>query len=181
MVGDWSAFAAMVANAVIIGWLVPSVIERRSLREMGWQVNFWAIVTAAFAGLAVFVHMAQWPYGPQAAVAVLVAAFISAGCREENLFRGHLMPTLQENGISPLNANLIQAAVFSAGHLPWLVAPVLSWSPADFIIFGWGSLVKWFVWGLLFGWLRMRTRSIIPAVAAHGLLDHILFVGYLSD
>ena len=68
---------------------------------------------------------------------------------EELLFRGLIQPKLEQL-VSPMEALIVQAALFSALHLN----PVI--------------LVTHFGMGLAFGWLRRRTGSLFPGVVLHG-------------
>ena len=43
---------------------------------------------------------------------------------------------------------------------------------------GFGGFVGNVVMGLLFGWLYLRTRRVMPLVVVHSLLDIVAFVGY---
>lgn len=43
---------------------------------------------------------------------------------------------------------------------------------------GFGGFVGNVVMGLLFGWLYLRTRRVMPLVVVHSLLDIFAFVGY---
>ncbi len=68
---------------------------------------------------------------------------------EETLFRGLIQPKLAQI-ISPNEALIVQAALFSAVHL----SPVI--------------LVTHFAMGLAFGWLRKRSGSLFPGILLHG-------------
>ena len=67
---------------------------------------------------------------------------------EEVLFRGVIQPRLGQL-IKEKDALIVQAALFSALHL----SPVI--------------LVTHFILGLAFGWLRVRTRSLVPGILLH--------------
>jgi hypothetical protein len=67
---------------------------------------------------------------------------------EELLFRGVIQPQLGQL-IKVKDALIVQAALFSAFHL----SPVI--------------LVTHFIMGLAFGWLRLRSGSLLPGILLH--------------
>jgi membrane protease YdiL (CAAX protease family) len=82
--------------------------------------------------------------------ALLVAA------PEELLFRGAVQGELRARTGRPVVALVVAALAFAAAHL------VLSPSPASALTF---------LPGCLFGWLRLRSGSAWPAVAAHAVAN----------
>jgi uncharacterized protein len=88
-------------------------------------------------------RQAHWPLGS----AFLMVAVVP-GIFEEIAFRGVIQTGLQSI-LRPGEALLLQAAMFSVLHL----------SPLMF--------VSHFVIGLAFGWIRTRTGSLMPSIAAH--------------
>lgn len=194
----WGAGAA--AYAVVFGGLVLTLVEGRSLRDMGWHVR--GAVKYAAAGLIVGAALGvflpthgdyRWVarFVPRAGtirviavvpatalVAMLIRAFAQAAWTEENLFRGHLLPSLQEVGVSPRWANVMQAAIFGAYHLPaWIAArpanlPGDPGDPAMWVGMGMG----FGLWGLVCGLLRLRTGSIVPGFVLHGTYDFFRLV-----
>lgn len=181
-----------LAYGVFLGWLIPVVIEGRSLRDMGWRLPRigWlvAVVLVGAAVMAARMHFAPAigfeeivPDAPTGLLAVLgspalilwafVRAFVTAAWAEENVFRGYLLPALQENGLSGRAANLAQAALFAAVHVPAYTVMAASSASADRPL---GAVIAvgfatWLAWGLLLGWLRLRSNSIAPGFLLHGL------------
>jgi membrane protease YdiL (CAAX protease family) len=45
--------------------------------------------------------------------------------------------------------------------------------------FQWQNLVIFTLAGCAFGWARLRSRSVIPAVVMHGLYNLTIFSGYI--
>lgn len=93
-----------------------------------------------------------------AAVAIVAAA-------EELTWRGLVMRAL-EDAIGPLRALVVTAVLFTVAHLPtaWLLRdPDAGLNPLV-LAAGFGS-------SLVFGWLVLRTRRLVPAVFAHALFS----------
>ena len=86
---------------------------------------------------------------------------LMAAVAEEPLFRGLLLPLVQEHTGSAVIAILLSALVFAICH--WLRTRYL---PFWF----------WAMWeGVIFGILTVYTGSILPAIIAHGLHDVIAY------
>ena len=189
-----SLVAKALAYGVFLGWLIPVVIEGTSLRQIGWRLPRvgWLIAAVVFGAIAIAAYMHYpRPTGLEQAVpdartgwqAVLaspsfllwafVLAFITAAWTEENVFRGYLLGALQDAGQSGRMANLAQAALFAAVHVPAYVI-LTAQSSAVHSPLGWviaGGFVTWLAMGLLFGWLRLRSGSIVPGFLVHGMYD----------
>ena len=84
-----------------------------------------------------------------------------AAVLEEPLFRGFLWGWLRKKGKSERAIWLIQSVVFFCAHLQY--AAQGRW-------FEFGAM---FAAGLIFGALAWRTRSLVPAMLAHALLNCI--------
>ncbi len=192
---DASAVALIsftLAYGVFLGWLIPVVIEGRSLRDIGWRLPpiGWLVavvlVGAAIVAARLYSPPATGledmvPEAPTGLLAVIgspaillwafVSTFIAAAWVEENVFRGYLLPALQENGLSGRAANLTQAAFFAALHVPAYAVVAASSASADrpLIAVVAVGIATWLGWGLLFGWLRLRSNSIVPGFLLHGL------------
>lgn len=91
-----------------------------------------------------------------AIVLALLYGVIQTGLVEEVLFRGLIAGALSRR-MSLLRANLVQASIFLLPHLLLLlVAPTL-----------WPILILVFVIGLVLGWLRIRSGSILGPWLIH--------------
>jgi membrane protease YdiL (CAAX protease family) len=96
-----------------------------------------------------------WPVGPAPAALMLVVA----GCLEELVFRGVLLAVSRR--ALGVWAAPYGAALFAATYIPYQSAPYL---------------VLVLVTGLVFGWLVIRSGSIVGVSLAHGLANLTLFV-----
>jgi membrane protease YdiL (CAAX protease family) len=191
----WLSLAAIVVgHALFFGWLIPHGIEGRSLREMGWRrhhaLRYFLIGGAITLIVASVVPVSGMPadlqqqLGVQGArpgaiigmpiplMWVLLYGFVLTGWTEENLFRGHLMPAFREVGLDGRKANMAQAAVFITIHIPGLIPELIrqhtEYGVVAMVAAAVIACVGWWLWGLMFGWLRMRFDSIVPGFAVHG-------------
>ncbi|MEJ2187419.1 MAG: type II CAAX endopeptidase family protein [Gemmatimonadota bacterium] len=98
---------------------------------------------------------AGWPRLWLAAIAVLVAPPV-----EETLFRGVLLEGLLRR-ISRFDAILLTTLLFGVGHLPDILG---NWPAVTAILGG----------GWILAELRLRTRSLVPGVAAHMAYNGVL-------
>jgi membrane protease YdiL (CAAX protease family) len=97
-------------------------------------------------------------------VPVLVLSALMNATLEEVVVVGYLLTRLRQLGWRPLPAVGAAALLRGAYHLYQ----------------GFGGFVGNAVMGLLFGWLFLRTRRVMPLVIAHTLLDVVAFVGYTA-
>lgn len=117
-----------------------------------WQPSLTAL-TRTGSALHPFVGLGL---GGSALVLALIYGVIKTGLAEEVLFRGLIAGALSRR-LSPARANLAQALLFLLPHgLLLLVMPEL-----------WLMLPVVFVIGLLLGWLRIRSGSILAPWMLH--------------
>lgn len=193
--------ACLLGYGALLGWLLPVVIEGRSLGEMGWRRKRWVRDLAIGLGVGLVLAVV-WPASsaveavvaaagglgstnlaalvslPPAFLIIMALTGLWVGWMEENLFRGHLLASLREVGLRGAPANLIQAAVFALSHpvLALLLQGAYSspthpaGSPLPYLsaVGAYGML---FAWGLIFGLLRIRTRSLVMPFALHAAFD----------
>jgi membrane protease YdiL (CAAX protease family) len=99
----------------------------------------------------------------QLALGYLIGLFINA-LPEELLYRGYLLPRLEAVLRSPLTALVISVWLFNLGHVPLAIAQ-RGESP-------WVALADVFAitepTGLIWGYLYLRTRSVLPGTLWHG-------------
>jgi membrane protease YdiL (CAAX protease family) len=89
-----------------------------------------------------------------------IVSIIAAPLTEEIAFRGYAMGLLRRR-FSPIGALVITSLLFAAAHLTQgLSAP---------------KLLVYFIAGLLFGLIALRTGSLVPAMVAHSLADLTFF------
>ena len=91
---------------------------------------------------------------------ILLAAM--NGVLEETVMIGYLFTRWTQLAMSPWRVIVASALIRGAYHLYQ----------------GWGGGIGNFLMGLLFGWVYMRTRRVLPLVIAHTILDIVSFVGY---
>ncbi len=97
---------------------------------------------------------------------------------EEWGWRGYLLPRLLPLGQWP--ALILSGAIWGLWHAPLIL---LGYNYPTHLASGWLIMVAMcIVWGILFGWTRLATGSVWPAVLAHGALNgsaglvHALFM-----
>lgn len=114
------------------------------------QTPIQVIVLAQLAGLA---------------VAPLLNAIPVFG--EEWGWRGYLLPRLLPLGQWP--ALLLSGLIWGLWHAPIIL---LGYNYPTHLATGWLLMVGMcIVWGIIFGWTRLATGSVWPAVIAHGALN----------
>jgi len=90
-------------------------------------------------------------YGPVVVVVMAIFLVVGAPIVEELAFRGMLFAALTKRGVRPEWVIVITAALFSLFHLEPVRIPLL------------------FALGLVFGYLRWKTRSLGAPIVAHAL------------
>lgn len=142
--------------------------KKRLWGDIGWGVLGFLVgffINIAFALLALQIGLI-----PQEAVASqpmqsplmdwglsVFFGFAIAAFQEETLFRGFLMEALQKR-FSIVWSLLLQALVFSLAHLGYI--------PLE----RWVFFILAFVFGLLFGALRLKRGTLMAPWIAHGLI-----------
>jgi membrane protease YdiL (CAAX protease family) len=98
-------------------------------------------------------------------IAIVSSSFAAFG--EEIGWRGWLLPNLLPLGTWP--ALLLTGAVWGLWHSPIIL---LGYNYGRTDVLGVAAMTVWCVLlGVVFGWLRLRTASVWPAVIAHGALN----------
>jgi membrane protease YdiL (CAAX protease family) len=94
------------------------------------------------------------------AIPMLLVSIAAAPLSEEIAFRGYAMSIIRRR-FSPTTALVITSAIFAAAHLTQgLYAP---------------KLIVYFLAGLAFGYIALRTGSLLPAMVAHSCADLTFF------
>lgn len=131
----------------------------------GYQAALAASVPAGTAlppvGVLLAVQLVSIPIG------AIINSVSAAG--EELGWRGWLLPSLRPLGTWP--ALLITGAVWGLWHSPVILLGY-NFDRPDLV--GVALMVGGCIaWGILFGWLRLRSGSVWPAVLAHGSLNAV--------
>lgn len=91
---------------------------------------------------------------------ILLAAM--NGILEEVVMVGYLFTRWTQRGLGPWPVIIISALIRGSYHLYQ----------------GFGGFIGNAVMGVIFGWIFMRTKRVLPLVIAHTILDIVSFVGY---
>lgn len=158
---------ATVAVAVAFGWLKLDLVNfsgfaqvlDAQLQALGPEAAQAAKSSMPPLGLLVVLQIAMIPFG-----ALFNAAFAFG---EEVGWRGWLLPALRPLGVWP--ALVLSGVIWGVWHSPVILLGY-NFNRTDV----WGvvlMIVGCVAWGVFFGWLRLRTASLWPAVIAHGGLN----------
>jgi membrane protease YdiL (CAAX protease family) len=158
----------IIAAILLALWLVLNKKNEGTAKESGLRV-FWFIllipvIIAVGLGMAGFGIIAS----------TIVFQFYFAGFGEEILFRGYFQSRLNQDfgkpwrikGVSFGPGLLITSALFGVFHVLNPFNPLLGKFEIDLL---WG--ISSFFGGLLFGFLREKTGTVLSASLGHGLLD----------
>jgi membrane protease YdiL (CAAX protease family) len=159
----WAGVTLLAVAAPFVGALFG--LYTLDLREFS---GFRAALEAAGAGAAldqapvqviILAQLALLPLAP------LINAVPTFG--EEWGWRGYLLPRLLPLGQWP--ALILSGVIWGLWHAPVIL---LGYNYPAHPAIGWLLMVGMcVVWGILFGWMRLATGSVWPAVIAHGALN----------
>lgn len=152
--------------------------SRPIFESLGWRrahFNLWFAVIGgpalalAVSGLAALLHTPKVPSpidklvdSPVSLALFGVMAVTIAPLFEELLFRGFIQPLLSRT-FGVVAGVLLTAAFFGALH-----APEYSWA--------WQYALAVSLVGVVLGWLRARTNSIIPSTIMHGCYNALFVI-----
>jgi len=169
----WQFYKLLAENFVILSlvFMIGSgLILKRSFTELGWikEQVFRNILLGLFIGLIFFflltgVNPIKWHKLP----AAIFFSFFIASWQEENIFRGYLVNYLGKR-FNQVETTIYQALIYSFAHIGFY-----DFYPLSNLIF---SVVFAFILGLIFGYLRLKTKSQIPAFMTHAIIDVALFL-----
>lgn len=152
--------AATVGVAALFGWITLDLVH-----FSGFAASLEAALPegsrAALPpiGILVSAQLASIPLG------AVINSVLAAG--EEIGWRGWLLPALRPLGVWP--ALLISGLIWGLWHSPLILLGY------NFGLTDWRGValmtVGCMAWGVLFGWSRLRTGSVWPAVFGHGALN----------
>ena len=168
--------ARRVVWMIVLAWLVPPVLValgillaaafgfvQLDLTFSAFAAQLEALLPEGVAAppveLIVLAQIASIPLG------ALINAIPAFG--EELGWRGWLLPALRPLGTWP--ALLLSGAIWGVWHSPVILLGY-NFGRTDItgVLFMIGGCVAW---GVLLGWLRLRSASVWPAVIAHGSLN----------
>lgn len=148
-----------------------------SWRRMGLKPRFWKL-TALLLGITLVlgfplrqVILYEFPIYKTLGI-FFIYIFINA-LPEELFYRGYLLPRFENLLGNSLNALVITSILFNASHIPADIYQGMSISHALL-----NSFSTYCPTGLIWGYLYLRTRSIIPGVLWHTsntILGYFLF------
>ncbi|WEK62568.1 MAG: CPBP family intramembrane metalloprotease [Candidatus Microbacterium colombiense] len=168
--------ARRVVWLMVLGWLAPPVIVGLSvllssalgfvqldLTFSGFAAEIEKALPAGVPlppiGVIVFAQIAMIPVG------ALVNSLLAFG--EELGWRGWLLPALRPLGTWP--ALLLTGVIWGFWHSPVILLGYnFGRTDVTGVLFMIGGCIAW---GVLLGWLRLRSASVWPAVIAHGSLN----------
>lgn len=168
--------AKRVIWLMVAGWLVPpllvglGVLLSAALGFVQLDLTF-----AAFAAELERAVPAGTPLPPVQIIVFAQLAMIPVGGLFNSLFafgeelgwRGWLLPALRPLGTWP--ALILSGVIWGVWHSP-IILLGYNFGRTDItgVLFMIGGCVTW---GVLLGWLRLRSASVWPAVIAHGSLN----------
>ncbi|WP_223626202.1 CPBP family intramembrane glutamic endopeptidase [Microbacterium sp. EST19A] len=168
--------AKRIVWLLVAAWLVPPFLVAASILVSA-ALGFVQL-DLTFGAFAVELEKALPPGSPVPPVEVVVfaqiamiplAALLNAipAFGEELGWRGWLVPALRPLGTWP--ALLISGAIWGVWHSPVILLGY-NFGRTDItgVLLMIGGCVAW---GILLGWLRLRSASVWPAVIAHGALN----------
>lgn len=168
--------AKRVIWLMVAGWLVPPLLVGLGIllsAALGFvQLDLTFAAFAAELGKAV---PAGTPLPPVQVIVFAQLAMIPVGGLFNSLFafgeelgwRGWLLPALRPLGTWP--ALILSGVIWGAWHSPVILLGY-NFGRTDLtgVLLMIGGCVAW---GILLGWLRLRSASVWPAVIAHGSLN----------
>jgi membrane protease YdiL (CAAX protease family) len=113
-----------------------------------------------------------------AAAGNLLPRTIFAAC-EEFGWRGYLTPALAANGVSRIANHLIVGLIWAAWHIPYILGTP-GFSQESGWLFAPLFLIGFLAMAVILGETRLRTRSVWPAVVAHGVANALAYA-FLGD
>ncbi|KJL24950.1 CAAX amino terminal protease self- immunity [Microbacterium oxydans] len=168
--------AKRIVWLMVAGWLVPPLVVALGVllsAALGFvQLD---LTFSAFAAELEKAVPAGAPLPPVQIIVFAQLAMIPLGGLFNSLFafgeelgwRGWLLPALRPLGTWP--ALILSGVIWGLWHSP-IILLGYNFGRTDItgVLFMVGGCVAW---GILFGWLRLRSASVWPAVIAHGSLN----------
>ena len=173
-------FVALRGILIVTGFLIPFILFRlfkyRS-NDMGICIHFWwlGLLLMCIFSCAEFVSAFVSSGTARLNKGFLfdfVDMFFTVGFVEEFYHRGLLQPHLEAISKNKLNGVVIMAILFGLWHFP---ANVAMFGAKPLVVIA-GCLGGPAIFGLLMGYLYLRTRSIAPGSLFHAWYNTMVFV-----
>jgi membrane protease YdiL (CAAX protease family) len=154
--------------------------NKPALESLGWRPSNFNPILACISGALLAIALSalgQWLRTPEndlmdklvnswvSFVVFAITAVLIAPLFEELLFRGFIQPLLSRT-FGVLAGVALTSALFGCLH-----APEYSWI--------WQYALVISLAGAAFGWIRVRTRSVVPGTIMHCCFNSISVFGYL--
>jgi membrane protease YdiL (CAAX protease family) len=166
---EWIQSDVFIAASSSIKQLVPTVLVLLALGyrpdSMGLRLSHWRL-SLVLIGLTILLGLGSgtlFRAPPHQIVAVYLVGLLVNALPEELLFRGMLLPRLEAFTGNSLRALVLSAWLFNLLHLPIALSRGATPFTALLEVFAIGLPT-----GLVWGYLYLRTRSILPGVLWHG-------------
>ncbi|WP_417554367.1 CPBP family intramembrane glutamic endopeptidase [Microbacterium sp.] len=160
--GSLAVVIVALAVAALSGWITLDLVNFSGYEEI---LKSNPVVAAAGkelppAGLLILTQLIAIPFA-----AVTINALAAFG--EELGWRGFLVPALRQYGT--WTALLVSGAIWGLWHAPVILLGY-NFGRTDItgVLLMTGGCIAW---GVLLGWLRLRSASLWPAVFAHGTMN----------
>ncbi len=162
-----STFKKLISTLLVF-WLLGTFGASVGLKRAHWRLTGILVGLTALFGLATGVLLRA----PLIEVLGLYAigVFVNA-LPEELFFRGLLLPRLEKIFNNPLNALVISALLFKLLHIP---IQLYNGAPLSSALLGVLSIGE--TTGLIWGYLYLRTRSILPGTFWHAANANLGFI-----
>ncbi len=163
-------------------------LHRLGLRTWPVAILLPLIIVAVGAAVVVSTDAARWQYPEQASsypawtlpaflLANIAYASVTVSLTEEIGWRGYLLPRLATLGVR--RAMLLSGLLHGIWHLPVMLLTSLYHPVGSRLIVVPMFLLAVTALGVFYGWLRLRTDSVWPAVLAHSA--HNVAVAWMSS
>jgi membrane protease YdiL (CAAX protease family) len=173
----WAAPLVFLSAAAI-----PTLIRKKSLRGIGFQLvqpkqllwNLFVVSLIVFPFLFGGVLLLRYcnlplPMGPAIPIKKwfvwILYQFLFVATSEETFFRGYLQSNLQHLLTTAVKTKLELSQWYS------IIICAMFFAGAHVVILGNVTSIVTFFPGLVFGWLFVRTRSLLTPVLFHGLAN----------